>query len=385
MLKKFELILMFFVICGSNFFLQSYGYGFYSAYLLLPLTFLYFFFQSKFQLRYNNFLVLIFIFFLWGCISSIFGINYEMSLAVQRRLLLVLIYSYIIFYYGNKSFENIQNIFVMHNSIIYFAFLYILSFDTVLDINSDSRLSFNNYTDFAINANTYGYFAFTALASSFSIHIIKATNFSLLNFIITSALSMYVVILSASRGGSFVLFLLLILFIILYILNKEGQNKFAKIFTIFISLIFALFLIIQVLIAAQESFLFVRIVDQDIKYDARILHFFNGIKVGFSNFFLGVGAGNYSLIPNTFDEGFSHNSFVEAFANHGFFGLIIYTLFIRELFTKPHSLKNSYLWQCYLVVLICFIAYNFLYVTYLSNLFMGFISSQYLMIKKIDT
>jgi len=309
-----------------------------------------------------------------------------MSLAVQRRLLLVLIYIYIIFYYGNKSFKNIQNIFILHNLTIYLVFGYIFSFDVMLDINSNFRLTFDDYTDYGLNANTYGYFAFTAIASSFNLYNLKSTTFRFLNYIITSVLGIYIVILSASRGGALVLALLLMSTIILLSFYKSGGNKTTKTFTIFISSILILFLIIQLLIFSQESFLYARIIDQDIRYDARILHFLNGIKIGFSNFFLGVGGGNYSLIPNTFDpDGFSHNSFIEAFANYGVFGLIIYSAFIKELFTKPHSLKNTYFWKSYLAVLLCFIAYNFLYVTYLSNLFMGFILSQYLMIKKIDT
>ena len=103
----------------------------------------------------------------------------------------------------------------------------------------------------------------------------------------------------------------------------------------------------------------------------------NAIEVGLRNPIIGVGAGNYALIPKRIEQGsFSHNTFTEIFANFGSIGLFLFGGFFLTVLFKLRRLlrfKNEntkiVLYQI-LLFLILFLVYSTLYVVYLSNVFM---------------
>ena len=127
------------------------------------------------------------------------------------------------------------------------------------------------------------------------------------------------------------------------------------------------------------------------RIDAAKLASKKAIEIGIDNPVIGVGAGNYAIIPKEIEPGsFSHNTFTEVFANFGIIGLIIYLKMLLLLTFKilknfrTKNIKIRIINYQFLLFFLGFLIYNTLYVVYLSTIFMHFLFVIYAHIVYID-
>jgi hypothetical protein len=244
-------------------------------------------------------------------------------------------------------------------------------FGTSYDIDSSERLA-----DEFVSENTYGYYIFAGLFSGF--FLINNSIKSLFILLILIVASFHLIMLNASRG-SLIIFTILISFNIMIFLSlSKNKNLFIKTF---------LFLIVTAILIAgaiyvyiyiiEDSYINARFLSLEDRVSTREYHFYKAIEIGLQYPFLGVGGGNYAVIPKDIELGsFSHCSYVEAFANYGVMGLILlltcYYDFFRSIFRMKNVQRkdkiNKYLSLSFFIV---FLVYNFFYVTYLNIVFMG--------------
>ena len=130
----------------------------------------------------------------------------------------------------------------------------------------------------------------------------------------------------------------------------------------------------------KDSYLLKRFNDLEERETPRQFHARKAIEIGSDNPLIGVGAGNYAIVPKAIEQGsFSHNTFTEVFANFGLVGVFMYLIMLFALAIKIRkNLKTNnnrirvINYQILLFFLV-FVIYNTLYVVYLSNIFMHFL------------
>ncbi len=110
-----------------------------------------------------------------------------------------------------------------------------------------------------------------------------------------------------------------------------------------------------------------------VENDVRIKLIVDSFWVGINHFFTGVGAGNYPAY--SFDGHFSHNTFLELFANNGIVGLVliirIYVSFIRDQFSRFKESRDS-MFLYFGVFGLFFLIDSMFYVFYSKIWLMGF-------------
>ena len=349
--------------------------------ILVSIIFLFSIVKEKgFSFFKNETIKFFFIFFLWTSFCSILASNTDVAVKTQGKLLVVFFLMYIVYEFARKS---IKHVFVIY--IIYIALIPLLTYGVIKDdgigaLLNAKQVSLRSKSDeeWVLDPNTLGYFVFFGVNFAFIIfNFVKKT---LLNKIILGLLvilSFFLVLYSASRGA-FVIFIVLTLLAlgVLALGKKLDQKGYLFIYLIFIAIIGTLSVgIIQNLI--QDSALEQRL-QQDDEESTRSSHIKEAFNVGLNNPILGVGGGNYAYVPRSFEQGsFSHCSYTEAFANYGIFGLALliflyfkYFQLLRKCFKNKAIQEKEVLY--YLgIFLVCFVVYNWFYVTYLTIEFMG--------------
>ena len=112
-----------------------------------------------------------------------------------------------------------------------------------------------------------------------------------------------------------------------------------------------------------------RTVQEDDRYNLAI----DAIGVGFEHFPLGVGPNNYVMY--SYSKHFSHNTFIELFANEGVIGLCLYIwlmlTFVKRQWRRFKAFRD-YQYFVFLIFGIIYIFDSFFYVFYPHLWFMGF-------------
>ena len=338
-----------------------------SLWVLAPISFLLCFIKNR-SLEDNQYLRIIFILFCWCSFTALFAIDLSMAFAELRRIWGVFIYCYIMAAVSKKEKTALWSfgayIVLLLNCIIY-AQTHIL--ETMVADNS--RL--NNE---ALNANFFGY---QLISVTFAVYLYgekfkgRIGLFFRIFFFVLIPLSFYLAILTASRqilllqvpyfayliyrrylrGKGSVLYFMIIAFAVIFAYFKWGEDYY------------------------DNSYLKTRS-ETKIKDDDRIRLLKSALKIGIENPFVGVGPGCFKISDpiNNQGKGFSHNSFVELFANSGIIAVALYLyvlyLFLRNSYrATKRKVKGAYMFLIY--GLIYFID-NFLYVFYLDPTLLSF-------------
>lgn len=314
----------------------------------------------------DSFIVAWILFLLWGSIVSIDSIDSEVAFTTQKRLVMTIAYSFVVYVMVKTSikyFKSILNGFIV-SSIIIMGYALYNSGD--IDLYDTSRIEF-----LGINANSYGYFAFIACVSMFYKYSIGGRTRALLILsIIISIVSLYVVTLSASRGG-FIILLLTIFVGYVLILNPDRKWDVKQLLytIVYVAVFYSIYTLVYGAIA--DSYLANRFQTLQLTETSRQYHMVKAYQIGVENFWTGVGGGNYSIIPKEFELGsFSHNTVLEAFANYGIFGpiLLLWIYYIAMNAALKMGTSLRVLTASFIVI---HFVYGLLYVTYLSIEFMG--------------
>ena len=266
-------------------------------------------------------------------------------------------------------------------NVVYSAFIFSLILLLVI-VYQSGRLSEidNRLEDGVLNSNGYGYFIFNGLLCSFIIYsqLNKFKTLFLIALILLIILSFYVVIVSASRGALIILSLLVTFgFFILYYYSARTIYKRLLVLVLFtllgyltISFTYANYL--------ENSVVLYRFNQLQENESTRKFHMIKALEIGFSNPFVGIGAGNYAKVPKLIEPGsFSHNTYTEIFANYGLIGLTFYLSFfaiilneIKETF-RLVPVKSKVTLYLILLYILLFLIYNMFYVTFLTAEFTG--------------
>lgn len=346
-----------------------------ATYGIIPAVFLYFLFKDIYKKKTSNkkFFNIFLFFFFWGFITTIWAIDHNVAIKTQRRILIIILYSYSIISFANKSENNIILIFKAHAITLIILLAYVFFVQGIkIDIGN------NIQEQFEFNSNTYGYYIFIGFFSSIIIFFYSQRKVILFIIILMLTIgSSILLFLTASRGG-FIIFGMSIFLILIAMLKSQKQTNYK--FITKATLLFVVFYFIGIFLFEtffSETYLYTRFFQLKEYASPRTLHFYEAIKVGWNHPF-GVGGGNYSLVPRSFEQGsFSHNGFSEAFANYGYIGLFLYIGMFFEYYksirkiSKQEVFAEQQIINIHYVFFIAFLSYNIFYIPYLTLEFIG--------------
>lgn len=346
-----------------------------SLYFILPMLFVYSLLNSnQFIFKYKPLLIFL-IYFIWSLFTSIKSKNIDSTIDELIKIASVFILSYIIIYFTIRNYKYIFLFFLFYT--FKFITVFLMGYSTGLAMSPSERYS----TDL-INANTFGYFGFYAILSSFFIWIFSFNNKSFFiskkqsyfaYFIVISCMSVISCFYAASRAGIIISISTFIILILLYYLYPFSIKNIFKIIILFF---IGLFIFNFSMKYYEGSILEKR---NKIEYfEANEERFFlveEALTIAKDNFILGVGPGNY--INYSKYSTFSHNTFLEIFVNNGLVGLIIFISLIMYyikrcsyLYSLSYSSRKIALYFYSFISI--FIFYNFFYVFHITLFLMSF-------------
>ena len=360
-------------------------YGTFATNFLIPLCFVYFIF-----FRLNSFLAFfnkskflkLYLIFIFIAISTYFTSPYPNEVLItNKRMLIVLIFSLVLYSYSIFSEKNIMTVY----KSFFICFIILIIYMSLNFIDFDNSLILNFSGDF--DRNSVGYYVFIGLFSWYMIsdNLFRSKKFVFIISLILLFISIYLCVISASRGALITLLLFVIMNYWYFFYGVRNPIGFAIATTIII-LSTNLFLDSNFFTSSYSYDRFLSISEFD---SPREFHFFKAIEIGLDNPIFGVGSGGYSRVPKIIEYGsFSHSSYSESFANYGFIGLTIFIYFIYSTFNqcrlllKKSSKRYKRNLERIIIFLICFFIYNFFYVCYLTSEFLGIL---FVVIAHIET
>lgn len=373
-----EFIVIVFVI-SVIFLLTAMGMGQLGTYVLIPLGFFTLLTKPhKIKFIFKRVLVKYYsLLFVMSSLSIFYAISPEAAISTQSKMAIVFLFCLTIFSFAIESFRNVNLIYYTNALVLLFVYLYVLFLGVKL--GDEGRVS-----DSVLNANTYGYYIFNGLTSLFLLFSsikLKSTLRVLFFLIIVlfCLFSIWLALISASRSASVIAAILVFgnFFIIFFLKRKGVIKKFFLLLFFVIGVIYSLHYLNDNYF--KNSYLSQRFDQLEDLETPREFHLRKAIEIGLDNPIIGVGAGNYAVIPKQIEQGsFSHNSFAEIFANFGITGLLIFFLFLSQVPKKVIKLlhqakfKEKVVLYHILLYYVVFLIYSVFYVVYLSSTFLHF-------------
>lgn len=308
-----------------------------ALYGVLPIAFIATY-LSYGKLQVNKYFNLLMLLYLWIAISVIWATDTAVAMRQMKQILGSIILCYI-FAVKARNERNIVWMYLVYFLILAFAWHYAYN-----NIFSMIELGEERINDSKLNANTLAYYTFYFTFASYMLGEIINSQFwrKLMRwiFILAIPLSFYTAIFTASRQ---VLIIQIPLFIILlyirYLKEKNVSRKMLFIFTLGVCTLIAA---PSVLNTYNDSYLRTRS-EADIEDDSRAKLAKDAFQVGCDHFPFGVGPGNY--LVHSYNKHFSHNTYLELWANEGVVGLIIYlsilTIFIKRQWKRYKRYKDN--------------------------------------------
>ena len=228
-------------------------------------------------------------------------------------------------------------------------------------------------SDFSYNANYYSYMSLFSNFSIFRLHLKYKNIWTLLGLILIPILGITISFTTQSRSG--LIFILLINTIFWFWINKPKiSNPVYSIIQKVLLLVFTIVFILQLFRVYDESKIQNRM-SASISEDARGHLAEKGLEVFVNYPFTGVGAGNF--VNYTRYRAFTHNTYIEALAEHGFFiGSIVILIFVLPIFKSYKLFTNNTSnpeYRLNLLFFAVFFLHNNIYVFYqASNAMMFF-------------
>ena len=310
-----------------------------AIYIILPGAFVVTFFEWR-KIRVNRYFNLLVLLYLWILISVLWATETSVAFRQIRQCLGSFLLGYI-FAVKSKNIKNLEWIYLTYVIVLimdwYYAYNNIF---TILEIGEE-RIS-----DAMLNANTLAYHTFYATFAIYILGEITSGNRKLcynVLFLLTIPLSFYTSLLTASRQVLIIQIpLIMVLLYIRYIKDKNIGRKFLAIFI----LVVILFSLIPFVSETYNNSVLKTRNELDLKEDSRTLLAKDAFRVGMEHFPFGVGPGNY--LVHSYRKHFSHNTYLELFANEGIIGLIIYLTLIFGFVKKQWKRYRIYKDNTYL-------------------------------------
>ncbi|MHB1105218.1 MAG: O-antigen ligase family protein [Lutibacter sp.] len=379
-LSKISNLFILFYIVFNTIIILIYELGRYSTSLVIPLGFVFYFVintrKVTYILKLKQFRIYLLFVFL-AMISFFYAIYPNAAFETNKRLLIVFVFSITIFSFSLDSFKKLN--------IIYYGYLFSLIIMIIYVVRTGVNLEIGDRLgdDTVINANTYAYYIFNGLYSLFILYSQKERNnlFWIPLLCIVIGYSFYITLASASRGGFIIMILLLIgnIYLSFYKIRKGLLKKLILSVIIGFGLFYAGKFVFSNYL--KDSLVIERFNQlEEEEESSRQYHLRKAYEIGLGSPIIGVGSGNYALMPKEREPGsFSHSSYAEAFANYGLLGFAIYLYFFYLIFRKAKFLlkvvddETKILIYRIILYIFLFMIYNVFYVTYLTAEFTGMI------------
>ena len=331
-----------------------------ALYVAIPVAFLISLFGDSRKFDNHSFKTFLFL-FVWLLFSTLWADYPDLAMIQNKQLLGVVLVSYIV---GKNSYNKkmrpwMYGIWVaIFLSAVYHANTHIIPNIEVGQV----RLS-----DAKLNANMMGYYTFYLTFAIFILgeeiqqSILIRRIFRLL-FLGMIFVSYYVAIITASRQ---VLIIQIPLLTFLLYLRYIKEVSYTYRFIFFILATVVIFFSRDIVADSYNDSLLQKRNQQDVKEDSRSLLVKDAFRVGMEHFYIGVGNGNY--IKYSESHHFSHNTYLELFANTGIIGLSIYLYMLisfLKLQYQRYKVTEDKQFLVFIMFFIVYSLYNFFYVFY---------------------
>lgn len=334
-----------------------------STYVLIPLLFLISLFRDLPFLSKNKVeLKLLMSFFLISILSVFNYVSMEELIKGFSGLLGAILAAYIPLALNNKK-----------DFFKYFHFGYILgilSLIAIMYINENF-----NFTDFAtkvdyrdrflLNANQYSYISYFANFSLFYIHQRYKNKISTIFLLVLPIIFLIICFVTQSRAGLLLIILINVIYWV-FIVKLRSKYKIARDLRIVVIFIVFALASIKFYDIYSNSRIKNRVEDTGTKTDSRELLIYDSLEAFYQNPILGVGLGQ--VVFYTRYRLFSHNSYVEAVAEHGIIGgfllFFLYGIPFKKCILMYRSDKKNTIIKINLLFFLTFYFYNNFYVFY---------------------
>lgn len=337
-----------------------------SLYLMIPFATLLCFLKYTFT-TIKSYLKPLLCMFGWVAISSLWAIYPEAASRQLHQILGVVMLIYV--YYSLAKNKAVVPYLYFSFVICYVAAWYYAQTNilSVIDLTAD-RLS-----DSKLNANTLAYYTFYYTFATFMCHQIcigKWKRLYLVLFYLAIPLTVYTAFLTASRQ----VFIIQIPLISLCLLQKYFKLNIKSIFR-FVVIVFIVFIGYKYLVEPMYEGSVLQLRNEtEVQDDVRMVLLRDAFNVGVSNFFTGVGAGNF--LYYTAERNFSHCTYLELFANTGILGAMLFIvplfMFIKRQLRR-YRLTKDVLYISFFIFGLIFFVDNFFYVFYPDMFLMAFL------------
>lgn len=340
-----------------------------ALYVILPVSFVLTFLSHK-KIKVNYYENMLLLLCGWAFVSSLWAAYPEAAFRELHQLLGVVLLTYI-FSANSKDNKPIK--------LWYFIFIVLLVncwayannniLTTYTGYNSEERMN-----DSTLDANTFSYYT---VFCTFIIYLYgdiakssKLRKLLKMAFWMMLPISFITALLTASRQMLIIQFPFCFLLIYFrYINHRQASSRIAFFMIVFL----AIAILGSSLISAYEnSFLYTR-TQIDLDEDSRTKLLQDAFKVGLNHFPLGVGAGNY--LEYSFNKHFSHNTYLELWANLGVVGLLIFLKMLYRFIStqyKRYKKTRDKVFLAFLTFGVAFCFQNIFYSFYTGMWLMGF-------------
>ena len=331
-----------------------------ALYIAIPMAFLLTLLRGNERFENHSFKTSLFL-FVWLILSTLWADYPDLAMTQNKQLLGVVLVSYVVGKnaYNRKMLPWMYGIWIaIFLSAAYYANSHVIPNISV----GQERLN-----DAKLNANMLGYYTFYLTFAIFILGeeiqqpILIRRIFRLL-FLGMIFVSYFVAIITASRQVLIIQIPLLI-FLIYVRYIKEVSYTYRFIFLILAAVV--IYFSRDIVADSYNDSLLQKRNQQDVKEDSRSLLVKDAFRVGMEHFYTGVGNGNY--VKYSVTQNFSHNSYLELFANTGIIGLSIY-LYMLVSYLKlqywRYKATEDKLFLSFIIFFIIYCLYNFFYVFY---------------------
>jgi len=358
------------LVIGPLFSVQSFG-----TYILLPALFIITVFRDRFTWDQGNFLIkILLVYWVYSIVSVFYYIDFQGMMRDLSGLTGVLLASYCALAL-NKN-ENHERYYHWGFIIAIILLMLIEFLNGHVFISSSgfegAKTMPDPYGDpkadrgiFLHNANAYSYFSYFANISLCYLYLNYRKKYLMILLLVLSVIFVLFSFVTQSRSGLLLLVFTNVIFWI-FILRNNSKNPLLNIGRFVVILGVLVFMALRFISIFENSDIKDRLIQKDESTLEREGLIQEGIDMFFDSPVIGIGIGQFSHYSST--RQFSHNSFVEIFAEQGFIGGFL-LLFIFGVPTLK-SLKNLLLFpgseyaRLNFLFFFTFLTYNNVYVFY---------------------
>lgn len=286
-----------------------------ALYCILPIA-SFITFKKYSWIKHNKYISILIYLYLWILLSVAWAANTDISFRQIKQIVGVILLCYIIAANGQKT---------KNYPWLYFTFVILLVGDWYYAYNNIFGiidLGVDRLDDEKLNANSLAYHTFYVTMAIYVLGNLDNFRFRKIFrwlFLLTIPLSFQTALLTASRQ---VLLIQAPFIFLLLIVRYYTKISAVKRMLFIICLVAACATLGHKVYSEYENSTLHQRAEQDLKEDSRTKLMKDAFKVGMEHQPFGVGAGNY--IVYSYNKHFSHNNYLELFANEGIIGLWIY-------------------------------------------------------------